>query len=101
MKTPPKDTLRARLLILIAKGRAWVRRRVPPGFRWPIGLVLIGLGFLGFLPVLGFWMIPLGLAVAAMDVRPLWRRMRGFQNGRDRALSGDKKETRPDDISRP
>lgn len=67
-------TFRARLMSAVARGRHWIRQRVPPGFRWPIGLVLIVLGFLGFLPILGFWMIPLGIAVAAMDIRPLWRR---------------------------
>jgi hypothetical protein len=25
-------------------------------------------GFLGFLPILGFWMVPLGLALIAIDV---------------------------------
>lgn len=50
------------------------RRRVPPGLRLILGLLLIGLGVLGFLPVLGFWMIPLGIAVAALDIRPVWRR---------------------------
>lgn len=79
MKTVEKATLRGRLVSTVARGRAWVRRRVRPGLRLPIGVVLICLGFLGFLPVLGFWMIPLGLAVAAMDIRPLWRRFRGFQ----------------------
>ncbi len=34
-------------------------------------------GVFGFLPILGFWMIPLGLAIAALDIRPLWRRFRG------------------------
>ncbi|WP_245759619.1 hypothetical protein [Poseidonocella sedimentorum] len=42
-----------------------------------VGLLLIFGGVLGFLPILGFWMIPLGLAVAAMDIRPIWRRWRG------------------------
>jgi hypothetical protein len=37
------------------------------------GIILIGLGFLGFLPVLGFWMIPLGIAVAMLDIAPIWR----------------------------
>lgn len=60
----------------IARGKGLVRRHVPPGFRWIVGLLLIGLGFLGFLPVLGFWMIPLGIAVAALDIAPLWRRLR-------------------------
>ena len=56
-----------------------VRRRVPPGLRLVAGLLLIVGGTLGFLPVLGFWMIPLGLGVAALDVKPLiaWARGRG------------------------
>lgn len=60
-----------------------VRRKVPPGLRLLVGLLLIIGGLLGFLPVLGFWMIPLGLGVAALDVLPLWRWLRGHQrNGR-------------------
>jgi hypothetical protein len=55
----------------------WIRRHLPPGTRLPVGLLLIAGGALGFLPILGFWMIPLGVAVAALDVRPLWRRLRG------------------------
>ncbi|MFD0908289.1 hypothetical protein [Ruegeria arenilitoris] len=42
-----------------------------------MGLLLIVAGVFGFLPVLGFWMIPLGIMVAAMDVNLLrrwWRR---------------------------
>jgi len=50
-----------------------IRRRVPPGLRLILGLLLIVGGILGFLPILGFWMIPLGVAVAALDVIPLWR----------------------------
>lgn len=51
----------------------WIGRNVPPGFRFVLSLLLVAAGVLGFLPVLGFWMIPLGFAVAAMDVRGLWR----------------------------
>jgi hypothetical protein len=40
-----------------------------------IGLLLILAGFLGFLPVLGFWMIPLGLLVLSVDL-PFVRRWR-------------------------
>jgi|FEC22Drversion2_1045045.scaffolds.fasta_scaffold00285_6 hypothetical protein len=40
--------------------------------RIPLGLLLIAGGFVGFLPVLGFWMIPLGLLVLAVDI-PLLR----------------------------
>jgi hypothetical protein len=37
-------------------------------FRIPLGLVLIAGGIVGFLPILGFWMVPLGLLVVARDV---------------------------------
>ena len=40
-----------------------------------IGILLIFMGFLGFLPVLGFWMIPLGLIVLSVDL-PIVRRLR-------------------------
>lgn len=40
-----------------------------------IGVVLILGGFLGFLPVLGFWMVPLGLVVLSIDL-PIARRWR-------------------------
>jgi len=33
-----------------------------------IGIVLICGGILGFLPILGFWMIPLGLLVLSADI---------------------------------
>ncbi|MCX7645715.1 MAG: tryptophan synthase subunit beta [Rhodobacteraceae bacterium] len=36
--------------------------------RIPLGLLLIAGGSVGFLPVLGFWMIPLGLLVLAIDI---------------------------------
>lgn len=46
--------------------------------KWPrvvriaVGILLILGGLLGFFPVLGFWMIPLGLVVLAADFR--WAR---------------------------
>ena len=43
--------------------------------RTVIGVALIIGGVLGFLPVLGFWMIPLGLLILSVDF-PLVRRWR-------------------------
>lgn len=43
--------------------------------RIPIGLSLIVGGLLGFLPVLGFWMLPVGVAVLSVDI-PVVRRFR-------------------------
>ena len=41
--------------------------------RVPAGLLLIVGGVFGFLPVLGFWMIPLGLILLARDIPLLAR----------------------------
>lgn len=43
--------------------------------RAALGIGLIVLGIFGFLPVLGFWMIPLGLLVLSIDF-PVVRRAR-------------------------
>ena len=40
-----------------------------------LGIVLILGGFLGFLPILGFWMVPLGLLILSIDL-PFVRRWR-------------------------
>lgn len=41
-----------------------------------LGILLIGCGLLGFLPILGFWMFPLGLLVLSVDLPSVrrWRR---------------------------
>ena len=57
--------------------QVWAKRRLPPGVRLLAGLALLVGGVLGFLPVLGFWMFPLGVAVAALDVVPVWRQLKG------------------------
>jgi len=51
-----------------------IRRTIPPGLRFVLGVLLIIGGIFGFLPVLGFWMIPLGVAVCALDISALIRR---------------------------
>ncbi len=40
-----------------------------------IGVLLIVGGILGFLPILGFWMVPLGLLILSQDL-PYVRRKR-------------------------
>ncbi len=47
-----------------------------PEARWvriPVASVLIFGGVLGFLPILGFWMLPLGAVLLAEDI-PMLRR---------------------------
>ena len=48
---------------LMRNGMLWVRV--------PLALLLIAGGFLAFLPVLGLWMMPLGILLLAIDIPPL------------------------------
>lgn len=59
-----------------AKALRWMRRRIPTGLRTVLGLLLIVGGIFGFLPVLGFWMVPLGLAAIALDFKVLSKLVR-------------------------
>jgi hypothetical protein len=65
---------------LPARAGAFLRWLRGPSSRWvriPAAVLLIAGGIVGFLPVLGFWMVPLGLLLIAQDVpflqRPLAR----------------------------
>lgn len=53
----------------IRRAKVWVRLKVPPGMRLVLGGALMIFGVFGFLPVLGFWMLLMGVAIAAMDIR--------------------------------
>jgi hypothetical protein len=60
--------------------RGAIRWLLQPASRWvriPAGVLLILGGFLGILPVLGFWMLPLGVILIAEDLpavrRPVMR----------------------------
>jgi hypothetical protein len=64
-----------RLVIITYRTLRWGQRYLPPGVRTLIGFALIAGGLLGFLPILGFWMLPLGIAIASLDFPPLRRRL--------------------------
>lgn len=49
----------------------WLARVRRPEARWvriPLGIVLVFGGIFSFLPVLGIWMLPLGLLLLAVDL---------------------------------
>lgn len=46
-----------------------------PLSRQILGILLVVGGILGFLPILGFWMLPLGLVILSIDL-PLLRKYR-------------------------
>ncbi len=52
--------LRQSVTWLLQPGRHWVRI--------PVGLLFVILGCFGFLPVLGFWMVPVGVLLLAEDL---------------------------------
>lgn len=56
----------ARFRALKTTGPHWLRQTV--------GMLLVVGGVFGFLPVLGYWMLPLGLALLAVDF-PIARRL--------------------------
>ena len=57
------------------------------GLRIATGAALVLGGTVGFLPIVGFWMIPLGLLVLSVDLGPVrrWRRRTAVRWGRWRA----------------
>ena len=63
---------------LAGEVKFFVTHRLPPGIRSFAGLFLIIGGVLGFLPILGFWMIPLGLALITLDLMKLFRFLTGW-----------------------
>ena len=46
----------------------WLRKPETGLVRVPLGIVLILFGVVGFLPIVGFWMVPLGLLLLAIDI---------------------------------
>lgn len=56
--------------------RDWLVHLRRPSASWlrvPLGVLLVCGGLLGFLPILGFWMLPLGLGLLSLDVALLRR----------------------------
>ncbi len=71
---------RHRLVVVTYRILRWAQRRLPPGVRSLLGVVLCAFGLLGFLPILGFWMLPLGVALVVADFPPLRRRLEHWLN---------------------
>ena len=52
----------------VSRAIRWLREPKARWVRIPLGLLLVAGGVFGFLPVLGFEFIPLGLLIIALDV---------------------------------
>ncbi len=62
----------------LASALRWLRHPASRWARLPAGLALILGGVFSFLPILGVWMLPLGLMLIAADVPFLRRPMARF-----------------------
>ena len=84
------DRLQARLPQKVSRFMKKVRSPDVAPYRIPAGIALTAGGVFGFLPILGFWMVPLGLAVLAQDVpamRPPLARLLRKVNGKRKSQS--------------
>lgn len=58
----------ARLSPRLAKFVGWLRRPSSRLVRIPLAILLVVGGIFSFLPILGLWMLPLGLLLIAQDL---------------------------------
>jgi hypothetical protein len=79
MTVSTKSIRVGRLSIALPRNRAW---------RITLGAAICFLGLFGFLPVLGFWMVPLGLLILSGDVHFVRRKRRQAQVRWGRWLNG-------------
>lgn len=70
--------IEAELPLRLAKAMRWLRHRDSRLIRIPAGLALMIGGVFSFLPILGAWMLPLGLMLLAADIPLLQRPMARF-----------------------
>jgi hypothetical protein len=69
------DRLERKLTPRMARFAHWVRQPSARWVRWPLALVLIVGGVFSILPVLGLWMLLVGLGLIAQDIPVLRRPM--------------------------
>ncbi|MEO9191336.1 MAG: hypothetical protein ABI224_15265 [Acetobacteraceae bacterium] len=97
---------REHLETLASRLPGWLRRAVywllKPSSKWlriPLGGLLVVFGCFGFLPILGFWMVPMGALLLAEDFpvvrRPTIRAIKAIQGWWERRQGGGTSRSRP------
>jgi hypothetical protein len=83
---PKRIDLKTRIASICYNALDFSQRRLPPGIRSLVGVLCMIGGIFGFLPILGFWMLPLGAALVGLDFPParkkieLWKEKLRAQN---------------------
>ena len=71
-------SLKRNIALTSLNALTWAKEKVPYGIRTLLGILLMIGGVLGFLPILGFWMFPLGMAFIALDLPFTRKRIEDF-----------------------
>jgi hypothetical protein len=92
----------------------WAQRPSSRLLRVPLGILLVLGGVFSFLPILGVWMLPLGLMLLAVDFPPLqgpvvwmllkgerWLRLRGRRKRQKAAAKAKARRDRAQDTALP
>jgi hypothetical protein len=91
------ETLLARLPVRVSSAVAWLREPSRRTIRFGAAILLILGGIFSILPVLGIWMLPLGLALLAEDapgLKPRFERTARWLGRRWRSLTAKPKPGR-------
>ena len=84
----PLRRLLAALPSKMRRAMVWLLRTKWSWLRVSAGILLVIGGLLGFLPILGFWMVPLGILLLAEEIpilqRPTMRALGAMQRWWDR-----------------
>ena len=65
------------LVQMLRQTQVYGRRRMRPGVRTIAGILCIIGGIFGFLPILGYWMAPIGILLIGLDIPALRKPIAG------------------------
>lgn len=84
---------------LVLKGLGY-GERLPLILRIPLGIGLCIGGVLGFLPILGFWMLPLGILLIGMCIPGIDRKIKRWMQRTEAELAAPRIGPTRDDLNR-
>ena len=82
-----------RVIKKLVLGGLYYGEKLPFYLRLPLGIALCIGGVLGFLPVLGFWMLPLGLLLIGLCIPGIDRRVQAWMHRTQAELAREEEES--------
>ncbi len=93
--------LKREIEIIARKVTRWSYDNLPPGIRTVVGILFFIGGCFGFLPILGFWMIPVGVMLIMLDLPFLRHHVIDWMNKDDDIRPSDAKSAVQDKTNKP